>query len=122
MPAKEQFQDRPVELTTTIANGTAISSQMIDLVGVTLCGLIIPASWTAAGIGIKAASSATGTFLPVYNEIGTLVSITVNSSSCIILNAADFAGLQYIKLWSQTGGSDVNQVGDKIITLLTRPI
>lgn len=119
---KAQYQDKTVETTVTIASGSALSNE-IDLGGTTLCGLILPSAWTTAGIGIKAASQAGGTFVPVYNDAGTFVSITAAASTCILLNAADFASVQHIKLWSQNGSSvDVNQAADRIITILTRPI
>lgn len=120
-PTINQFMDLTVQTSATILSGAALSSE-INLTGTTLCGLIIPAAWTAAFLGIKAASASGGTFVPVYNEVGTLVSITIAASTCILLNAADFASLQYIKLWSQTAGVDVNQGANRTLTLLTRPL
>lgn len=121
-PTINQFTDRTIQTSATILNGAALSSE-INLVGATLCGLIMPAAWDAASIGFKAASASGGTFVPLYNASGILVSVTVSTSRFVILNAADFAAMQFFKLWSQNGaGTDTNQTADRSITIITRPV
>ena len=62
----------------------------------------MPAAWTSASLGFKVASEVTGTFLPLYDEYGSLVQITPSASRAYNLPEAIFAA-RYIKLWSQNG-------------------
>jgi len=95
--------------TAIIANGAAVSGE-IDVRGRTFAAVHLPAAWTAAELGLKAATASGGTFGSVYDQDGALYSVEVAANRVVKLDATVLAGLRYIKLWSQDGsGSDANQ-------------
>jgi len=63
----------------------------------------MPAAWTAASIGFTVSSSADGTFLPLYDDNGTLVQIDSPAVSCAYSMPADVFAARFVKLWSQDG-------------------
>lgn len=101
--------------TVTIANGAALS-EAIDMTEQSAGNIYMPAAWTAASIGIQSCYDSGGTFLPLYDDSGTLVEATVAVDRCVKLPPEVFA-CRYIKLWSQTAGSGVNQGADRSIVV-----
>jgi hypothetical protein len=94
--------------TTTIANGAALSDA-IDMRGYAGMILTMPAAWTAADIGFYVCATATGTFLPYYDEDGTLVEISSPAASQAMEVPSKLFPAFYVKLWSESGGSDESQ-------------
>jgi len=106
--------------TATIANGQSLSGA-IAIGNDVLVGLVMPAVWTAADLTLD--SSADGaTYNNVYDRYGTEYTLLVDASRFIPLNPVDFAAMPYLKIRSGTAGAPVNQGGDRIITLVTRPM
>lgn len=107
--------------TATIANGAALSGE-IDLEGARVITVHMPAAWTAADLGIKASPTSGGTFNPLYDDEGTLVSASVDADQVITFDrfALPLAGVRYIKLWSQNAGADENQGGARSLTVELR--
>lgn len=102
--------------TVTIASGQTLSPE-IDLYGVSLLGLYIPASFEGTTIKIKACPNSGGTFLPHYVG-GTEYSLTVGASRHVAIdNLHTIAGLRFIKLESNNAVA-----ADRVITLSTRPL
>jgi hypothetical protein len=99
-----------ISLTIEAAAAESQAFSLADFVGD--AGLVgTPAAWTAAGLGFKVCDTFAGTYSPLRDESGSLVQV-----SGIITNAAGYyklpdalRGAQYVKLWSQTAGSDTNQ-------------
>lgn len=62
--------------------------------------LDMPAAWTAADISFKSSYTTGGTFKPVYDDSGLLVSAIVDAGRIVGLDACSAAleGLRYIKL------------------------
>jgi len=103
--------------TGTIANGANLSDE-IDVSQYAMLVVHMPAAWTAASIGFKVASASGGTFLPLYDDNGTLVQIDSPTASKAYSAPAEVAGARYVKLWSQDGsGSNANQGGARVITV-----
>jgi len=95
--------------TATIALGAALSG-VIDKRGRCFVVVHVPAAITAASLGLKAASAADGTFVPVYDKAGDLFTVTLGTSRAIVLDPQVVSALRHIKLWSQNGsGTDTNQ-------------
>ena len=93
----------------TIANGGNLSDAF-DARKVTMGTLHMPAAWTSASIGFKVSPTSDGTFLPLYDEHGTLVQITSPSASQAYSLPTRLAGCGFVKLWSQDGsGSNTAQ-------------
>lgn len=109
--------------TVTIANGESLSGA-IDLGSSSLAGILMPASWTAAGLSFAVSTSLAGTYVPLWNAIGseyTVPSASAVASQFIVLPVADFLGIQYLRVRSGTAGSAVNQGGARSLTLITVP-
>jgi hypothetical protein len=109
---REKIDFEPV----TIESSETKSAE-VDLRGTTLCGLYMPAAFTGTTLTFEAATSSGGTFVPVYDELGNQVSITVSSSRFISLDPAEFAGIQFLKAVS---GS--SETAARIINLALRSV
>lgn len=76
----------------------------------------MPAAWDAADIGFQVAYAVDGIYLPLYDDSGTLVAITpaVDRSYAF---PSSLEGAKYVKLWSNSAGTDVHQTADRTIQL-----
>jgi hypothetical protein len=76
----------------------------------------MPDTWSAADIGFKVAEIADGVYLPLYMTDGNLEAITpaVDRSYAF---PSSVAGAKYVKLWSNSAGTDVLQAADRVILL-----
>ena len=107
----------------TIANGTALSGAIP--IGVdTLVGLWMPAAWTAANITFQVSPDGGTTWLELLNDAGTAVTLTnpVGGAFIVMTTAPKYAfrGINMMKVRSGTSGVPVNQVADRIMTLIGR--
>lgn len=103
----------PETKSATIAENEALSGE-IDVRGKISGAVHMPAAWTAASLGLYAAPSSGGTFAPVYDKDGSLYTVSVDASRCIIIDPQILVPLRYIKLWSQDGsGSNVTQGAER---------
>lgn len=108
----------------TIANG-ASASDVIDLRDYAIAAIIMPTAWTTAALTFLTCATAGGTFLPVYDDAGTEVSI---ASANVVQDRAivnktileQLAGLRYIKLRSGVAATPVTQGGDRAITVVMK--
>ena len=122
-PVDAQLTGRNVVLTATIANGQSLSGE-IDLAGYQMLAIRIPAAWDTANItflGARATTANGGTYVPVYDDAGLEVTVTVGGADRMItldINALKLASLQYIKLRSGTSGTPVNQTADRTLYLI----
>jgi len=108
--------------TVTIANGASLSGEA-DLGGGRLVAVQIPPAWTAADITFAASSASGGTFGPVRDGAGTVLTLTGFAvNEVVYLSPNDTAGIRYIKVRSGTAGVPVNQGADRVITLFVRPV
>lgn len=105
--------------TVTILTGATGLSNVIDLDGYTIFALEMPATWIAANITMQACSTATGTFLDVYDDAGNEVTIVAAASRFITVNTnmLNLAPLRFVKFRSGTSASPVNQTATRTITL-----
>lgn len=95
-------------VTATINSGETVSN-VVDLVGMTLCGFYMPTTFTGTAITFQASGDKGQTYLNVEDGAGSNVSKTVSASKYIKIDPSDFAGIQYLKLVSgATEGADRN--------------
>lgn len=100
--------------TATIAASAAVSG-IIDKRGRVMMAVHVPATITAASLGLKAATASDGTFGPVYDKDGNLYTLTMTAGAVLVLDPQIVAALRYVKLWSQNGsGVDTNQGGARV--------
>lgn len=105
----------PETTTATIdISDDAALSDVINKIGHASMAVHMPAAWTAASLGLKAAPTEDGTYSPVYDRNGSLVSISVDASRVIVFDMEVVTALRYIKLWSHNGsGTDEDQAEDR---------
>ena len=103
-------------LDVVIANGASLSPAY-NLNGRVVTGIIMPASWTLAGITFQA-SHDNVTFVDVF-DLGVELSIAAAAASrYIALNNVLFLGINFIKIRSGTLGLPVAQGGARNLILM----
>lgn len=111
MDIERRFQTR----TATIAASLALSSAIYT--GPFSGGTIsLPAGWTSADLGFQVCDTPNGTYTPLYNAAGNLVTITASADHAYPLPDELF-GAHYVKLWSQSAGVDAAQAAERVITV-----
>ena len=87
----------------------------INLKGLTLVGIKLPATFTGTAITFEASDSIDGTYVVVKaTTSGTTLSYTVAQDTWVTLDPKDFYGLNYIKIVS---GSDESANRTLILSL-----
>lgn len=103
--------------TVTIANGASLSGAL-NLENRTAVAIIMPAAWTAASITFQASVDGTN-YYNVYTTSAEL-SATVAASYFVVLpKTTGLEAVRYIKIRSGTSGTPVNQLADRIITVVS---
>jgi hypothetical protein len=110
--------------TVTIANGQSLSGA-INLGAHILCAIVIPAAWTAAALSFQVSDDLGLTWQDMYDSTGTEVTIPLAAAVAgqrISINTALFAGADFLKIRSGTGGAPVAQGAARTITLISRKL
>ena len=106
----------------TIASGQSLSDE-IDLEGYSLLGIIMPGSWTAAGLSFEAAQSPGGSFQDLHDSAGAEAVVTAAASRAIGLagvTAEALAPFRIIKIRSGTSAVPVNQAAARTLELVLK--
>jgi hypothetical protein len=103
----------------TIALNGSLSGA-VRLAGMLLVGLVMPAAWDAANLTFQG-SIDNVTFNNVYDDAGTEKTAVAAASRHLLIVAADFAGIEWLKVRSGTAGTPVVQTAARTITLVVRP-
>jgi len=103
----------------SIANGASLS-QALRLNGLHVEAIVMPGTWTAAGLSFAASETEAGTYLPVVDALGVEMTLTVAASRRIAVPLGALRGHEWIKLQSGTNAAAVNQGGARTVTLLAR--
>ncbi len=101
--------------TVTIANGATLSSA-VDLDGLGLVGIIMPAAFTGATIGFMV-SPDNSTFTDLYTTANTIIAMSVTQGRAYAMQAGDLAGFRYLKIKSAS-----SEGAARTLTLLTREV
>lgn len=121
MPAAGSISDpHDGTLTTTILSGTSLSPA-VDLGGMTLGVIEVPASFEGASLTFQVSADGT-TFFNLFKSDGTEYSVTVAASRAYELPIADFADIRYIKIRSGTSGAPTNTGADRVLGLIARAV
>ena len=108
-------------LTATIANGQSVSNAL-NLGGLRLFGIVMPAAWTAANVSFLMSPDNGVTWQPVFDATGVEVSATAAAARCILLDPALLPALQWLQIRSGTSGAPTNQGADRNLTLILRAV
>jgi hypothetical protein len=114
-----QVENR-TEHAATILNGAALSNA-INLRGEVLVAVRMPAAWTAAGITFQV-SMDNVTYLNAYAAGGGEVALVVVAAHHVWLDPAAYMGFRWIKVRSGTGGTPVNQLAERVFSVISRGI
>ena len=102
--------------TLTIANGAALS-EAFNFSGYSWMQIQMPAAWTAASLGFQVSSALGGTYVPLYDASGNLVEVAVAVDQAFAVPST-ITSASWVKLWSETGGSGVNQGAARTIIVV----
>jgi hypothetical protein len=90
----------------------------------TLVGIWMPATWVTAALTFQVSPDGGTTWLELFNDSGTAISITAAASqyiSLVINSNYTWRGINMLKVRSGTSGAPVVQTGGATVTLLGRP-
>jgi hypothetical protein len=108
-----QYLNNFVVNNVTIASSSTTSGS-IDLQGLGLVGMIMPATFTGSTVTFQMSLDDV-TYYDIYNTNNTQVSATVTQGRAYLFVPGDFVGVRYLKVKSSsTEGSS------RVITLITR--
>ena len=100
---------------TTDADGL---SEAVNVTGLTLSAIQMSTAWTDAAIGFQANVDGSTSFFEVRNSAGDFLTFQTSANRVVAFDPAQFAGLQLIKLVSETtAGVAVAQGADRVIKL-----
>ena len=106
--ANSQQSNKVEEVTVVIPNG-ATQSEAIDLRGLGIFGILVPAGFAGTSITLEVTRD-DSTFYPVLNRDGSAYTITVAASEYCALPISELPGLLKFRLVSSTtatGGETV---------------
>jgi len=113
------YQETRENTTVTIANGANLSSA-VDLTGLWLLAIQVPAAWTTAAITLQASAGGI-VYANVYDESIEL-SLPAAASRYLIVPPYLSHCFRHLKIRSGTVGTPVNQDAERILVLVTRPM
>lgn len=100
---------------TTAADGL---SEAVNISGLTLCSVQMPTAWTDARIGFQASVNGSSDYYPVFNTTGDNLTYPTSASRVVAFNPAEFAGIERLKLVSETSaGVAVAQAAARTLVL-----
>lgn len=114
-PAASKRTSATISLSTA-ADG---ASEQINLTGLTLAGILMPAAWSDARIGVQCSVDGS-IFASVYNTAGDHLTYLTSAGRYMSFDNMDnFAGLQLIKIVSETSnGVAVAQASARTLKLV----
>ena len=105
--------------TVTIADGASLSGAASIPEGHTLTAVLIPATWTAAGVTFQGAVDQGATYKNVFNTAGEVAFATDAAGRFLVCKPEDFHAVRFVKVRSGTAAAAVNQVGaDRVVELV----
>ena|SRR4030067_3630375 len=106
--------------TVTVANGVSLSGA-INVETHVICAFVTDSGWNTAALSFQASSDGTNYF-NLYSDGSELTFAAIAASTWVTIDPARFLGIRHLKVRSGTAGSPVNQTGDSVVTVITRPI
>lgn len=102
-----------------IANGASLSDAL-NLAGMTMVAIVIPAAWTAANLTFQASIDGT-TYYNLFDDGGNEQTVTAAASEHLFLSPLEWIGINWIKIRSGTSGAAVNQGAARTIQVVVVP-
>ena len=105
----------------TVGAGTSLSAA-VPTGTKTVCGMAIPAIWSAAALTFQVSVDGGSTWLDLYDVTGSEVSVTAAAGQYHAIDPVVFAAINHVKVRSGTSGAPVVQTADRTITLVVRGV
>jgi hypothetical protein len=106
-----------VSFDVSFADSASLSGAF-DMRGAAGLQIIMPAAWTTADIGFKISTAINGTFVPLYDDEGTLIFVDGPAASKAYNAPPELYPSQFAKLWSiNSTGTAVVQTAARTVTL-----
>lgn len=99
----------------TIANGASLAAA-VNLRGRVLCGVYMPAGWTAAGLSFQGSPDG-ATYYDIHDASGEVTS-PASVSIYASVDPLPFYGVNFIRVRSGTSAAAVNQGAERVLTLM----
>ena len=106
----------------TIANGASLSTPA-SLGAQVLCGILVPAGWTAAALTFQASDDGGATWQSMFDATGAEIAISsaaVAAGQRISINSSAFVGVDLVRVRSGTTAAPVSQGAARTLTLVSR--
>lgn len=116
MTAASEFPSYQSIVSAVISSGQNASAA-VDLVGTTLVGIQLPATFTGTSLTFQMATSAGGTYQTMIDGSGTTLTKTIVQGRYLLLDPAEFAGVQFLKVLS-----GATEGAARTLELVTRPV
>ena len=88
--------------TLSMSTGASGASEVINISGLTLSCIQMSTAWTDARIGFQGDVNASGNYYDIYDTNGDFLTFATSASRIIVFDPAVFAGIQILKLVSET--------------------
>ncbi len=97
-------------------------SEPLNLGGLRLFGIVIPAEWTAASLSFQVSPDAGTSWFELVGDSGENVAVTSKTASCMMVDPKLFAPFQYIRIRSGLASAAVSQISNRTLQLFLRSI
>lgn len=108
-------------LTATILSGQSVSAA-VNLGGLRLFGLVMPAAWTTANLTFQMSPDNGVSWSNIFDINGVEFTVTAAASRFITFDPAALPAVQWLQIRSGTSGTPVVQAADRNINLVLRPV
>lgn len=106
----------------TIPNGAAVSNAF-DFGGSELTRITAPAAWTAADLVLEFSGDGTA-WNSLYDFAGNAIKLTgftAGRTYDLSSSSVEVENITFFRVRSSTGGADVNQAADRVVTVTYEP-
>lgn len=94
----------------------------INLGGLRLFGVVMPADWTAANLTFQMSPDGGASWANLKDQTGNEITAVVSASDCVVVDPAHFAAMPFLRIRSGTAASPVVQSAERTIKLILRAV
>lgn len=121
MAVTQPVNPRPSQRTfcsVDISTGATGVSDLVNITGLRVSAIYMPASWTDAKIGLKISVDGTTNLLDVYSTDGNPLTFSTSANRAIVFNPDLLMGVQLLQLVSESSAAvAIAQAANRTIKL-----
>lgn len=121
MSLRETYISACEILPVAIANGASLTDA-VNLGGLRLFGVVMPAEWTTANLTFQMSPDDGATWVSLKDQNGNEVAAAASVSTFVVLNPSQFTAVQYLRVRSGTAGTPVAQGAARSLQLVLRSV